>query len=228
MTTVVLVHNAWHGAWYWTDVRAHLTAAGLPTVAPELPLTGIAADVAALRSATEPIDDDIVLCGHSYGGAVVAHASDAVARLSAVCYLCSFVPGIAPEPPGRPTALRDGMRPGVGETTVIDGAIAREAFYGECSDAVARDAVGRLRPAILRPAEIYGGAAVSISHRVPWSYAVCTKDDAMHPDDQRLAATVAASVVSWDTDHTPMLSRPTLVGDYLIDIVAGINRARQS
>jgi hypothetical protein len=42
----------------------------------------------------------------------------------------------------------------------------------------------------------------------------------MDPDDQREAAAGAASVVTWPTGHSPMLSRPDLVADFLAGIVA--------
>jgi pimeloyl-ACP methyl ester carboxylesterase len=96
MSTFVLVHGAWHGAWCWERVARHLRSAGHRTIVPTL--TGLgeragaltedvglathAGDVASvLRGASEPT----VLVGHSYGGLVVRQAADrlpgAVARL---------------------------------------------------------------------------------------------------------------------------------------------------
>ena len=106
MTDFVLVHGAWHGGWCWRDVVGRLRSAGHRVFAPTL--TGLAdrlhlltretglethiLDIANLLEWEEL--DDIVLCGHSYGGMVVTGAADrAAARLRALVYLDAFVPG---------------------------------------------------------------------------------------------------------------------------------------
>ena len=48
----VLVHGLWHGAWCWDAVREELTGRGVDSVAVELPLTDLAADVAATATST--------------------------------------------------------------------------------------------------------------------------------------------------------------------------------
>ncbi len=40
MTTYVLVHGAWHGAWCWNEVVPGLKAAGHNVITPELPGSG--------------------------------------------------------------------------------------------------------------------------------------------------------------------------------------------
>ena len=105
MTTFVLVHGAWHGGWCWRDVADRLRADCHVVYAPTL--TGLAdrshlltretglethiLDVVNLLDREEL--DDIVLCGHSYGGMVVTGAADrAAGRLRALVYLDAFVP----------------------------------------------------------------------------------------------------------------------------------------
>ena len=105
MTDFVLVHGAWHGGWCWRDVAGRLQAAGHRVFAPTL--TGLA-DRAHLLTRETGLEthildivnllewealDDIVLCGHSYGGMVVTGAADrAAGRLRALVYLDAFVP----------------------------------------------------------------------------------------------------------------------------------------
>ena len=72
--TAVLVHGAFHGAWCWDKVVPLLDAAGMPSVAVELPFTSFAADVDAVRAALDAASGSVVLCGHSYGGAVITEA----------------------------------------------------------------------------------------------------------------------------------------------------------
>ncbi len=104
MSTFVLVHGAWHGGWCWSRVRRALQAKGHEVFTPTL--TGVAdrshllspnidlqthiQDVANLIRWEEL--SDVVLCGHSYGGAVISGAADLAAdRIAALVYLDAFV-----------------------------------------------------------------------------------------------------------------------------------------
>jgi pimeloyl-ACP methyl ester carboxylesterase len=105
MTDFVLVHGAWHGSWCWTRVRRALAAAGHRVFTPTL--TGVGershllsrdvgldthiADVANLMIWEDL--RDIVLVGHSYGGAIVRHVADKIPdRIRSLVYLDAFVP----------------------------------------------------------------------------------------------------------------------------------------
>lgn len=105
MSTFVLVHGAWHGGWCWKRVRRALQAQGhevfTPTLTgladrshlltPEVNLETHILDVVSLLRWEELTD--VVLCGHSYGGAVVSGVADRVPeRLRALVYLDAFVP----------------------------------------------------------------------------------------------------------------------------------------
>jgi pimeloyl-ACP methyl ester carboxylesterase len=72
--TVVLVHGAWHGAWCWEKVTPQLDEAGVAWMAVDLPFTSFEDDVAATRAAIDSAGGPVVLCGHSYGGAVITEA----------------------------------------------------------------------------------------------------------------------------------------------------------
>jgi pimeloyl-ACP methyl ester carboxylesterase len=102
--TFVLVHGAWHGSWCWQRVRKALLAQGhdvfTPTLtgvgershltSPQVTLDTHIADVVNLVRWEEL--DDIVLCGHSYGGCVVTGAADRLTdRLRALVYLDAFI-----------------------------------------------------------------------------------------------------------------------------------------
>ena len=104
MATFVLVHGAWHGSWCWKRVRKALQAEGhdvfTPTLtgsgdrshllSPQITLETHVADVVNLIRWEEL--DDVVLCGHSYGGCVISGVADRVAeRLRALVYLDAFI-----------------------------------------------------------------------------------------------------------------------------------------
>jgi len=104
MATFVLVHGAWHGSWCWARVRRALLDQGHQVFTPTL--TGVGErshllsrdidlqvhvdDIANLIIWEEL--DEVILCGHSYGGAVISGAADAVAdRIAALVYLDAFL-----------------------------------------------------------------------------------------------------------------------------------------
>jgi pimeloyl-ACP methyl ester carboxylesterase len=104
MTTFVLVHGAWHGSWCWKRVRRLLQAAGHEVFTPTL--TGLGERSHLLSPQVDlatHIDDvvnllvweelnDVVLCGHSYGGCVISAVADRVPeRIAALVYLDAFV-----------------------------------------------------------------------------------------------------------------------------------------
>ena len=104
MATFVLVHGAWHGSWCWKRVRKTLQAEGhdvfTPTLtgvgershltSPQVTLDTHVADVVNLIRWEEL--DDVVLCGHSYGGCVITGAADRVPeRIRALVYLDAFI-----------------------------------------------------------------------------------------------------------------------------------------
>ena len=104
MSTYVLVHGAWHGSWCWKRVRKALQAQGHDVFTPTLTGVGERSHLLSREVNLETHIDDVVnlirweelsnvvLCGHSYGGAVVSGAADRVPdRIGALIYLDAFV-----------------------------------------------------------------------------------------------------------------------------------------
>ncbi len=102
MSAHVLIPGAWLGGWAWDDVSAVLRAHGSEVLAVTLP--GLADREAEATSdtgiedyVTDVVDrivgedlDDVILVGHSFGGAVAGGVADRIAeRLSAVVYVDS-------------------------------------------------------------------------------------------------------------------------------------------
>lgn len=104
MSTYVLVHGAWHGSWCWKRVRKALQAQGHEVFTPTLTGVGERSHLLSPRVNLETHINDvvnlirweelsnIVLCGHSYGGAVISGVADRVSeRIGALVYLDAFL-----------------------------------------------------------------------------------------------------------------------------------------
>ena len=223
--SVVLVHGAWHGAWCWDKVLAPFGAAGVKVEAVELPLTSLADDVAATRAAVDAVGGPVVLCGHSYGGAVITDAGDHPAVRHLV-YLCAFAldPGedVTTAAAGvevASSAIADAFRFSEDGTMVhLDPEGARTAFYLDCDRADADAALERLRPMAFA---CFTAPATKTPRRDREStYVVCTEDEAIHPELQRVLAKRCTTSVEWPTSHSPFVSQPNLV----VDLLAGLAR----
>ncbi|HEX5191330.1 MAG TPA: alpha/beta hydrolase [Solirubrobacteraceae bacterium] len=103
--TFVLVPGGWHGGWDFRPVTDRLRARGQPVY--ELTLSGVGERShipAGLVNLDTHIEDvirvleqedlhDVVLCGHSYGGMVIAGVADrARERIDRLVYIDAYVP----------------------------------------------------------------------------------------------------------------------------------------
>jgi pimeloyl-ACP methyl ester carboxylesterase len=91
MKNVILVHGFWADSSCYSAVIPVLQRAGYNVLAPQMPLTSIADDVAAVRRALDTIDGDCLLVGHSYGGVVITHAG-VHPSVKGLLYLAAFAP----------------------------------------------------------------------------------------------------------------------------------------
>ena len=228
--TVVLVHGAWHGAWCWDKVVPLLDAAGVPSIAIDLPghgastepLTDLDGDAATLRGVLADLDDAVV-CGHSYGGAVITVGAADMPCVRHLVYIAAF-----PLAPGEScmNAAADDVAPGAGATELgsvltfgddgtvtLDTSRAASLFFNDCTPEDVAWAIERLGPQAV--AELAGVAPVAAWQTAPSTYVVCTDDRAVAPALQRAMATRCTHTIEWPTSHSPFLSRPELVADLL-------------
>jgi len=226
--TVVLVHGAWHGAWCWDHVAEQLRARHIPVVAIDLPghgtstapLGDLTVDAAALRDVLDGLDDAVV-CGHSYGGAVVSEgAADhpAVRHLVFVAAIVldageSCVASVTAVEPVDASALAAGMLANEDGTVVLDPRAARDVLYHDCAPDDVERALRLLGPQ--RMDSLQTPATRAAWRATPSTYALCTADRAIPPGLQRGFAARTSDVVEWPTSHSPFFSRPALVTELL-------------
>jgi len=90
--TIVLVHGAFADASSWNGVTAALLSQGFPVIAVANPLRSLKGDAAYVAGIVSSIAGDVVLVGHSYGGAVITQAASGRSNVKALVYVAAFAP----------------------------------------------------------------------------------------------------------------------------------------
>jgi pimeloyl-ACP methyl ester carboxylesterase len=154
----VLVHGSWHVGSCWSQVRSVLEADGHQTMAPTLPGNGPGADAAVTFAQTSAavvsaVRDtgwqQVVLVGHSFGGAVIQQVAlqipDLIGRLvffnayavADGAAVFDYVPASSAE--AFMALAKDG-------TVMLPFEVFREAFINDADIDTARDAYAQLSP----------------------------------------------------------------------------------
>jgi pimeloyl-ACP methyl ester carboxylesterase len=227
MSDFLLIHGSCHGAWCWDDLIPHLTAHGHTARAIDLPSHG--QDTTAAHKVTldlyasaivAAIDTPVILVGHSMAGyPITAAAGLAPDRISALVYLCAYVPmagksladmrRMAPSQPLLDAIIVDDAR----VTFSVDRAKATEKFYHDVPPARAAWAIGQLGPQPILPQE----TPLEPRHTLPRHYLRCT-DDRTIPlafQSTMTADWPAGTVSDLPTSHSPFLSDPALLAQHL-------------
>jgi pimeloyl-ACP methyl ester carboxylesterase len=226
---VVLVHGAWHGAWCWATLQAELDRRGVPSFAVDLPGHGVsteppgdlAAHVDHVTAVVERMAPaEVVLVGHSYGGAVVSGAAPRVANVASVVYVAAYA--LLPDESVRSVVQHVGAPPAlIGKamqirddgTVAVDPDLATDALYACCPPRVAAAAVARLSPQAL--VTFRQTVQASPIGSVPTTYVRCLRDQAAPLEEQDLMAARCDETVTLDTDHSPFLSAVSELADVL-------------
>jgi pimeloyl-ACP methyl ester carboxylesterase len=232
MTTVVLVHGAFHDGWCWELVRSALDERGVPNQALDLPFTGLEGDAEAVGKLLDAVDGPSVLCGHSYGGMVISRAASGRDDVAHLVYLCAVQVGEDVDLATAMTTsdeLMSSLVHGDDGSMSVDPLVAPAVFYHDCDDALTATAVSHLRG--------MGFGVVQESDEPPppaaWkqiesTYVVCNDDRTIAPESQRRMAEQADHVVALDGSHSPMLAQPEVVADLLASIAANVDAARSA
>jgi len=241
MTTFVLVHGSFHGAWCWSKVVPELEALGHRAIALDLPGQGDdatpAADVtldmnvARVVEVIEKEAEPVVLVGHSFGGATTTQTAEAVPeRIALLVYLTAFIPrdgesvnDIVRSPLWPPEkGARAFRRSEDGHTVSVDPDAARERFYHDCSEDDLAVCFERIKPQPFTPRDTPIRTTPERFGRVPRAYIHCADDRSLlpHVQEEIVARMPCEHVVSLPTSPSPFLSAPAELAKTLSDLAA--------
>jgi len=236
---VVLVHGAWHGAWCWAGLQAELDARAVASLAVDLPGHGTSTEPASdlhgdadhLARVLDTIDGrdpgrQVVLVGHSYGGAVISQAARGRSDVAQLVYVAAFalnadesVMGLLGTLDQRRVALGTAIVPAAdGTTSTVTPDGARASFYGSCPEPAIEAAIARLCPQPM--ATMTQATTGSALGSTPSTYVLCSQDEAVHPDHQAAMAERCDRRVDIDTDHSPFVSAIGALADVIAVVAA--------
>lgn len=231
MSTYMLIHGAWHGAWCWEKIIPFLERAGHRVITIELPghgedqtpISDVTLDVYTNRvvAAIDELDQEVILVGHSMGGIVVSQAAEyRPNRIKSLVYLTAFLLQNGQNmtdvnPPNPNMRVSEDRR-----TISVPADKAKDIFYNNCLDEDVARAVSRLQVQALSPFVTPVSLTQQNYGQVPRYYIEGLRDRAIPIDRQRQmhAASPCKKVFSLDTDHSPFYSTPEQLCTILLSI----------
>ena len=238
MSKFLLIHGSCHGAWCWDDLIAHLAALGHDAIAIDLPSHGadttpigdVTLDLYA-RAIIAAIHEPVIVVGHSMAGyPITAAANLAPDKISALIYLCAYVP-FANKTLGdmrrmaQSQPLLEAIQINPDKVSFsINPAMAADKFYHDVDPDRAAWAVNQLGAQPIKPQE----TPLARTHSVPSHYIRCL-------DDQTIPSAMQVTMSSdWPPDtihemhtsHSPFLSDPSALAKILSAIAQGAEQDR--
>ena len=215
MKSIMLIHGAWHGSWCWDFVEKGLINEGVETHSINLPFTGVEDDIASVSNAIDEIDNQVILLGHSYGGIVISGAAEAKRNVDQLIYLSAILlkAGESMQLDGSKIQID------VDENLIssVKKSAAIQAFYADVDPNLAEASIELLRPFPI----VAGSKGIGEAWREKHStYIICREDEAIPPELQYDMAKKADRIIEWECGHSPFLSKPKLVIDFLLDLAS--------
>jgi pimeloyl-ACP methyl ester carboxylesterase len=209
---IALVHGAWADGSGWAAVIRRLQADGHAVIAPQLPHTSLADNVAKLRHVLGLDPEPTLVAAHSYGGQVITALGPDAPNVVGLVYVAGFgldegesIGGLLAQ--GDPT-------PAIANIRIDDQGFAwlpEEPFLKHFAPDV--DPVeARVMCAVQQPLHISTLEDVMGTpawKTLPTWFAVAQHDEVIPPDGERLfAQRMGATTIELDSSHVAMISHP--------------------
>lgn len=224
LPNIVLVHGAWADGSSWSEVIRRLQATGYNVVAPQLPETSLADDVARVRAVLAGQTGPTILVGHSYGGEVISALGKEAPNVVGLVYVAAFgldqgesLAGISSQGPPMPSAAE--IKPDAKGFLYLSQEGFLKYFAPDADPSQAR-----LMFAVQQPlaGSIFAAQVGEPSWKsLPSWYLVTTDDQMIAPAAQMLLAQrMKATIQTVASSHVPMISHPDAVVK-IIETAAG-------
>ena len=215
MKSIMLIHGAWHGSWCWDFVEKGLINEGVETHSINLPFTGVEDDIASVSNAIDEIDNQVILLGHSYGGIVISGAAEAKRNVDQLIYLSAILLKAGESMQLDGSKIQIDVDENLISSVKKNAAI--QAFYADVDPNLAEASIELLRPFPI----VAGSKGIGEAWREKHStYIICREDEAIPPELQYDMAKKADKIIEWECGHSPFLSKPKLVIDFLLDLAS--------
>lgn len=224
--TIVLVHGFWGGAAHWHNVIVELSKLGHDRIrAVELPLTSLSDDAERARKLVAQQQGQVLLVGHSYGGAVISQMGG-LPNVAGLVYIAAFAPDAGESPGGITQA-----KPPAAIANVVpdsDGYlwIAYDKFHESfCQDLASEEA---LVMAVTQKAPLAGTFGDAVTEpawkKKPCWYQVSSEDRMIHPDNQAMMAARMnpQKIVTLAASHASLASMPAQVAALVDEAAAAL------
>lgn len=237
VSTIILVHGAWQGAWCWNKLAPLLRTAGHQVHTPDLPghgnnplpakLVNTAVYVKAISELVESQHDQVILVGHSMGGMVITQVAEQLPdRVARLVYISGFLLENGQsindlEPQVTHSSLAGKLLlSGDKSSLIIPESIIQEAFYSDCTEEDYRFALTRFQAQPVQPFLTPAQHSEARFGSVPRVYIECLFDRAIPVQAQRFMhqSLHCAKIVTLECAHSPFYSVYNKLADVLLDV----------
>ncbi|MEN8320023.1 alpha/beta hydrolase [Acinetobacter junii] len=221
--TVVLVHGFWGGAAHWSKVIVELSRLGYTSLhAVEIPLTSLVEDVERTKKMIAQQEGDVLLVGHSYGGAVITEAGNHP-KVIGLVYIAAFAPDTGESPGAITQKNLPDAAPNLAQDS--DGYLwLKSDKYHEsfCQDLTPDEGLVMAVTQKAPLASTFGDTILDPAWKTkPSWYQISSEDHMIHPENQKFMSSRlgAKKIITLAASHASLASKPVEVSA-LIDEAA--------
>jgi pimeloyl-ACP methyl ester carboxylesterase len=225
-TSIVLVHGAFADGSSWNKVIPLLEAEGFAVTAVQNPLKSLSEDVATTKRVIDAQKGNVVLVGHSYGGAVITEAAAGNSKVKALVYVAAFAPdagetlgALGERFPASP--LGTAVVPDSAGFLFIDREKVADVFANDLPKEEAALLAATQKPLA---AAIFGEPLKAAAWKsIPSWYVVSTQDRAINPELERfMAKRMNAKTEELKASHVSFISNPDEIAKVIESAAASI------